>query len=154
VSVLFGSYDAQGDWVGIPGPRLKSGGDGPIAVSVAELDGSRLPDLAVFNGGSGTVTLLLAVGGGFFHDRDPRTFFNFGSTVVQPPTFVGEGGQGYVVTAEGDLVRFNLRDPAAGAAVVFSSPRVLAAQALSNGEVAAALADGSVSLLEPEGIGL
>lgn len=34
VSVIFGSYDASGDWVGIPGPRLKSGGDGPIAVIV------------------------------------------------------------------------------------------------------------------------
>ena len=34
VSVIFGSYDAKGDWVGIPGPRLKSGGDGPIAVIV------------------------------------------------------------------------------------------------------------------------
>ena len=29
VSVIFGSYNANGDWVGIPGPRLKSGGDGP-----------------------------------------------------------------------------------------------------------------------------
>ena len=38
VSVIFGSYDANGDWVGIPGPRLKSGGDGPIAVIVARSD--------------------------------------------------------------------------------------------------------------------
>ena len=58
VSVLFGSYDAQGDWVGIPGPRLKSGGDGPIASTVADLTGDGIPDLVVFNGGSGTVTLL------------------------------------------------------------------------------------------------
>ena len=36
VSVIFGSYDASGDWVGIPGPRLKSGGDGPIAVTVQQ----------------------------------------------------------------------------------------------------------------------
>ena len=38
VSVIFGSYNANGDWVGIPGPRLKSGGDGPIAVIVARSD--------------------------------------------------------------------------------------------------------------------
>ncbi len=37
VSVLFGSYNSQGDWVGEAGPRLKSGGDGPIAVSVQDL---------------------------------------------------------------------------------------------------------------------
>jgi hypothetical protein len=154
VSVLFGSYDAEGDWVGIPGPRLKSGGDGPIAVTVANLNGDNLPDLVVFNGGSGTVTLLPAVGDGFFNDQDPKTLFNLGSAVVQPPTFVGASGLGYVVTAEGDLVRFNLLDPSAGAAVVFSGQQVLAAQALSSGQVAVALADGDVSLLDPEGNGL
>ena len=41
VSVIFGSYNASGDWVGIPGPRLKSGGDGPIAVIVRDLDAQR-----------------------------------------------------------------------------------------------------------------
>ena len=43
VSVIFGSYDANGDWVGIPGPRLKSGGDGPIAVIVRDLNGDARP---------------------------------------------------------------------------------------------------------------
>ncbi len=151
VSVLFGSYDAAGDWVGTPGPRLKSGGDGPIAASIADLNGGGLPDLVVTNGGSGTVTLLPAVGGGFFDDQEPRTLFNLGSSVVQPPTFVGDTGVGYVVTTEGDLVRFNLSDPSAGAAVAFSGQQVLAAQALPNGQVVAALADGDVSLLGPEG---
>ena len=37
VSEIFGSYNASGDWVGTLGPRLKSGGDGPIAVIVARL---------------------------------------------------------------------------------------------------------------------
>ena len=73
VSVIFGSYNANGDWVGIPGPRLKSGGDGPIAVIVADLTGNSVPDLAVVNGGSGTVTLLPGVGGGFFDDQDPQS---------------------------------------------------------------------------------
>ncbi len=154
VSVLFGSYDAQGDWVGIPGPRLKSGGDGPIATTLANLDGAGSPDLVVFNGGSGTVTLLPAVGDGFFNDQDPKTLFNTGGAVVQPPTFVGDSGVGYVVTAGGDLVRFNLRDPSAGAVVAFSGGQVLAAQALSNGQVVVALADGDVSLLNPVGNGL
>ena len=43
VSVIFGSYNANGDWVGIPGPRLKSGGDGPIAVIVRDLTGELRP---------------------------------------------------------------------------------------------------------------
>ena len=71
--------------------------------------------------------------------------------MVQPPTFVGDSGVGYVVTAEGDLVRFNLQDPSAGAVVVFSGGQVLAAQALSSGQVVVALADGDVSLLDPVG---
>ena len=79
VSVIFGSYDASGDWVGIPGPRLKSGGDGPIAVIVRDLTGNGVPDLAVVNGGSGTVTLLPGVGRGFFDDQQPQTLFNLGS---------------------------------------------------------------------------
>ena len=44
--------------------------------------------------------------------------------MVQPPTFVGDSGVGYAVTADGDLVRFDLQDPAAGAVVVFSGPQV------------------------------
>ncbi len=43
VSVLFGSYNADGEWVGIPGPRLKSGGDGPIAVTVSDQNGDACP---------------------------------------------------------------------------------------------------------------
>jgi hypothetical protein len=154
VSVLFGSYDAQGDWVGTPGPRLKSGGDGPIAVAVQQPSGSRIPDLAVINGGSGTVTVLPGVGGGFFDDRDPKTIFNFGSALVQAPTFVGDSGLGYAVTAGGNLVRFNLNDPSAGAPVVFSSQQVLAAQALVTGQVIVALANGNVNILDPQGSGL
>ena len=154
VSVIFGSYNANGDWVGIPGPRLKSGGDGPIAVIVADLTDNSLPDLAVVNGGSGTVTLLPGVGGGFFDDQDPKVLFNLGSAVVQPPTFTGTSGVGYAVTAGGNLVRFDLDDPAAGASVVYSGQQVVAAQALASGQVVVALADGIVDVLVPQGNGL
>jgi hypothetical protein len=154
VSVLFGSYNAQGDWVGVPGPRLKSGGDGPIAVTVLNLGAGRNPDLAVFNGGSGTVTALPGVGQGFFDDQHPQTLFNLGSALVQPPTFVGTSGLGYVVTAGGNLVRFDLDHPAAGSSVVFSGQQVLAAQALPNGQVVVALVDGAVNVLSPKGSAL
>ena len=154
VSILFGSYTASGNWVGTPGPRLKSGGDGPIAVSVSVVDGDRFPDLVVFNGGSGTVTLLPGVGYGFFDDQDPRTLFNLGGAVIQAPTFTGGSGVGYVVTADGDLVRFDLNNPAAGARVVFSGQPIEAAQALPSGQVVVAFTSGAVSLLDPQGNGL
>ena len=154
VSVLFGSYNAQGDWVGLPGPRLKSGGDGPIAVTVLNRGAGRNPDLAVFNGGRGTVTLLPGVGQGFFDDQEPKTLFNLGSAVVQPPTFVGTSDLGYVVTAGGNLVKFDLDDPAAGSSVVFSGQKVVAAQALPGGQVVVALVDGSVNVLSQKGSGL
>jgi hypothetical protein len=154
VSVIFGSYDANGDWVGTPGPRLKSGGDGPLAVDVSDLGGKGLPDLVVTNGGSGTLTALPGVGRGFFDDQHPQALFNVGAAVVQAPTFVGDSGLGYLVTAGGDLVRFDLNNPAGGATGVFSGQDVQAAQAEASGLVVVALAGGAVEVLAPSGNGL
>ncbi len=67
---------------------------------------------------------------------------------------MSNSGLGYAVTAAGSLVRFDLSNPAGGAAVVFSGQQVLAAQALATGQVVAALANGDVSLLSPQGNGL
>jgi hypothetical protein len=153
VSVIFGSYNAAGDWVGIRGPRLTSGGDGPLAVTVQDNPGGN-PDLVVTNGDSGTITLLPGVGQGFFDDQNPVTLFDLGAAVVQAPTFVGNSGLGYEVTADGELVRFDLGDVAAGARVVFAGQDVVAARALSDGDVVVAIADGSVELLAPQGGGL
>ena len=68
---------------------------------------------------------------------------------MQAPTFTGDSGAGFAVTASGKLLRFDLDDPVAGAAVVFSSQRVLAAQALPDGKVVVAVGDGSVKILVP-----
>ena len=154
IAVIFGSYDSNGDWLGIAGPRLKSGGDGPIAVTVRELSGDSVSDLAIVNGGSGTVTFLRGVGRGFFDDQDPKTLFNLGSAVVQAPTFVGNSSLGYEVTASGDLVRFDLSDVAKGSSVVFSDQQLVAAQALPGGQVVVALSSGVVNILAPQGNGL
>jgi hypothetical protein len=154
VSVLFGFYGADGGWVGVPGPRLKSGGDGPIEVRVSDPDGNRVPDLAVVNGGSGTITLLPGVGRGFFDDQRPQTLFNLGDALLQPPTFSGDSTLGFAVTAGGDIVRFDLNDPADGAGIVYDGGQVVAAQALPDGQVVAALANGTVNLLVPRGNGL
>jgi hypothetical protein len=154
VSVIFGSYDASGDWVGVSGPRLKSGGDGPIAVRLRDLNGEGVADLAVTNGGSGTLTVLSGVGRGFFDDRSPETLLNLGSALVQPPTFPGDSSVGYAVTATGDLVRFDLSNPNVGANPVFSGRQLLAAQALPDGQVVVALAGGIMNILVPQGNGL
>ena len=151
VSVVFGSFDASGHWVGTPGPRLKSGGDGPIAVSALDLTGDGIPDLVVTNGGSGTITMLPGVGQGFFDDQRPRTLFDLGAAVVQTPTYVGTTGVGYAVTADGQLLRFDLGNLIGGATVAFSSRDVLAAQALATGQVVVAIADGTVDVLTPQG---
>ncbi len=58
------------------------------------------------------------------------------------------------MTAAGDLVRFDLNNPAGGATVVFSGQQVLAAQALASGQVVVALANGIVDILDPQGNGL
>jgi hypothetical protein len=73
VSVLFGALDAAGNWVATPGPRIRSGGSGPVAVSLFDANGDGIPDLVLTNGQSGTVTLLPGRGLGFFDDRTPRT---------------------------------------------------------------------------------
>jgi hypothetical protein len=154
VSIIFGSYDAHGNWVGTLGPRLKSGGDGPIATSVRNANRDGIPDLVVTNGGSGTITKLPGVGLGFFDDQHPQTLFNFGAALLQAPTFVGNTGLGYTVTTKGDVVRFNLDAVRGGSNVAFAGHNVLAAQALANGQVVVALAGGSVDLLSPQGTSL
>ena len=157
VSVLFGSYASDGTWIGNAGPRLHSGGAGPIAMAVRNLNADLIPDLAVTNGSSGTMTMLPGVGGGFFDDRQPQRLFNLGGAVDQPPTFqpnVGTGidtGIGFAVTTTGNLVRFDLSHLNIAARTVFTSSQLVAARALPNGQVVVANADGTVNLLSPQG---
>jgi hypothetical protein len=150
VSVIFGSHTDDGARLGTGGPRLKSGGAGPIAVTVRELTGDGIADLAVTNADSGTVTLLPGVGQGFFDDRQPAALLKLGGALDQPPTFCGTSNIGFAVTTAGDLIHFDLRNPALGASVVFATDRVVAARALPNGQVVVATMDGSVKVLRPE----
>jgi hypothetical protein len=70
------------------------------------------------------------------------------------PTYFGTSTAGVVVTATGHLLGFDLSDFAASVATVFAPPgQVAAAQALSDGDVVAALEGGAVVDLAPAGAG-
>ena len=152
VSILFGSYDSNGDWVATPGPRLSSGGSGPIAVAVVN-DPKSLGgfDLLVTNGQSGTMTVLPSVGQGFFNDQDPQVLsFPGNPTIVQ--TLAG----GFVVSGSGTIFHFDPSHFAAtvqpvfaslpGQQVTFIDTAVL--PGVADPALVAARSDGTLSLLE------
>ena len=151
VSVLFGSYTASGAWQGHAGPRLQSGGAGPIWVTARELTGDGILDLAVSNADSGTVTFLPGVGQGFFDDRNPGIAFDLGGTFNEPPTLVPGSFVGYAVRSAGDLVRFDLRQPAEGVQIIHAADDLVAARALSGDRVVVVTTDGRVQLLSQQG---
>jgi hypothetical protein len=145
VSVLFGSYDPSGNWVGTPGPRLKSAG-GPIAVNlVADSASPGGHDLAVTNQ-NGTINILPGRGQGFFDDRSPQAVA-LGSTLAQAPTFVPNSESGFAVTTAGALLGFNLADPTAPVSVV-TVAGVLTARAFSDNQVVEVTAAG-VEVVNP-----
>jgi hypothetical protein len=76
----------QGNFSFTQGPRLRSGGSGPVSTVVGHFTGSPYPDILVTNSGSNNVALLPGVGSGFFNDTNPRTF----AVGTDPgPLFVG-----------------------------------------------------------------
>jgi hypothetical protein len=72
VSVLFGQGKGAA-WTFVPGPRLSSGGTGPVSSVVRDVTGDGVPDIVVSNSQSNTLAVLPGVGGGFFNDQDPVT---------------------------------------------------------------------------------
>jgi hypothetical protein len=158
VAELFGSWDANGNWVATAGPRLKSGGSGPIATAVVTPQGGGQPELVVTNGQSGTLAVLPGVGKGFFNDQNPQILNIPGNPVLtQGPTSFGTSGAGLVVAATGQLIGFDVNNFAASVATLFTPPAgqgVQAAQALADGHVVAALDGGAVVDLAPAAGGL
>ena len=109
VSILFGSWDASGNWVGTLGPRLKSSGLGPVATTLRDMSGNGIPELVVTNGQSGTLAVLPGVGQGFFNDQNPQILKSPQSR-DRAPSIDNQTGEGVVATAGGQLVGFNLND--------------------------------------------
>ena len=151
VSVLFGHLDASGHWFATAGPRLSTGGSGPVATTLRDLNGDGIPDLVVTNGQSGTFSVLPGVGQGFFNDTAPRTLPVPGNPTLQPPEFFGNSDAGLVVTGDGRVMAFNLDNFAATIRTVVSGVPVAAVATLNDGGFVTADAAGSVNVLEPDG---
>jgi hypothetical protein len=155
IATLFGSWDPSGHWVGTPGPRLNSGGLGPVATTLRDMNGDGIPDLVVTNGQSGNLTVLPGRGNGFFDDRPQsvQTLDFPGNPVIGAPTFVGASSVGVVPTADGRLMGFDLNNFAATVSPVFIPPvgeGVNAVQALADGNLVAALDGGTVAELHAD----
>ncbi len=157
VAVLFGSLDKDGHWAATAGPRLASGGQGPVATTLRDLTGDGVPDLVVTNGQGGTFAVLPGVGQGFFNDTSPQVLNVPGNPLLQAPSYFGSSGRGVAVTGDGRLIGFDLDNFAASVRTLFAPPDgagVDAAEALADGHVVAALATGAVVELAPSGGGL
>lgn len=143
ISVIFGGV-VNGAWVGRAGPRLSSGGTGPISAVLEPVNGSSVPALVVTNAGSGTITALPGigrggVGTGFFKDNGPIT-------LTVPATPIGPLTRDYLPTAQG-IYRF---DPTAlSVTQVYASTTLAAISVAQNGQVVAGFAGGSLGLLQP-----
>jgi hypothetical protein len=87
VSILLNTSQRGGTISFNAGPRLNSGGIGPVSTVVGNFTpGSANQDILVTNSGSNNVALLPGVGGGFFNDTNPQTF----AVGTNPgPLFVG-----------------------------------------------------------------
>jgi hypothetical protein len=165
VSIVFGSWNASGNWVGEAGPLLNSGGSGPIAAhaffpnsgvlpdSVVANAQSVLPDLVVANGQSGTFAVLPGVGQGFFNDQNPQIINLPGNPVItQGPSLFGSTDSGVLLTATSQLIGFNFDDLSDSIETDFTPPsgeQIVADQALANGQVVALLSSGAVEGLAP-----
>ena len=80
------SCSTRGTSASHPGPRLDSGGIGPVSTVVGNFTGGTTQDLLVTNSGSNNVTLLQGVGGGFFK---PATASPFSVGIDPVQSFVG-----------------------------------------------------------------
>jgi hypothetical protein len=73
VSILLNQSQIGGTISFSAGPRLNSGGSGPVSTVVNNFTGGAFPDLLVTNSQSNDVALLKGVGQGFFNDQNPPT---------------------------------------------------------------------------------
>jgi subtilisin-like proprotein convertase family protein len=156
VSVLLGGRDAAGNWTFQAGPRLGTGGSGPNAVTIRDMNGDGVPDLLVTNGQDGTLATIPGIGSngvgtGFFDDTRITTRPIAPGPVSQTETV--SSTLGFALTPQGSIYRF---DPSGGSGGLAFTPApgravdALRAVTLPGGAdplLFTANSDGSVSLL-------
>ena len=119
VSILLNTSQKGGPISFAAGPRLNSGGSGPVATVVGHFTAGPNPDLLVTNSLSNDVVLLPGVGQGFFNDQNP-TVYSVGSD--PGPTFVGNfNGQPDLVTVNAGSNDLTLISDFTGASPVTST---------------------------------
>ena len=115
--VLFGS-GAGAAWKLEPGPRLPSGGRGPVGITVRDQTGDGIPDLVVANKRGNTLSTLAGVGGGLFQTRSPavRVFPGLSAADAPvPPAIDPATGIGFAVGAGNQVLTFGLNSPTGAA---------------------------------------
>lgn len=112
VAVLLGQGQGA-DWTFKPGPRLQAG-TGPVATAVLDLTGPRgapdgIPDILVSNSQANTLSLVPAVGGGFFDDvrtLTRSTGLTPGAIIPLPGPGGGSSGVGVVNGGSNSITMF------------------------------------------------
>jgi hypothetical protein len=108
VTVLLGNRANEGGttkpWFQL-GPRLNSGGTGPVSTLVKDVTGPKgvsdgIPDIVVTNSTSNNLAVLPGVGQGFFNDRQP-TITPLPPTLPNPGAMAALPGPGAVVVNPG-----------------------------------------------------
>ncbi len=149
VAILLGAIDAQTSlWTLSPGPRLASGGDGPLAVAVRETGSAHGPDLVVTNG-DGKVVIMPGIGSdgmgtGFFRDGNPKAF-DAGESVAR--SVATADGRIFLLGTNGSVQAL---DPQAETFTPLSATGVEMLEPVGN-LLVAGLSDGRVELLGQDG---
>ncbi|MCE9530188.1 MAG: VCBS repeat-containing protein [Planctomycetes bacterium] len=143
VSILLGEIDpATGLWTATAGPRISSGGAGPVAVVAGDFTNNGVPDLRVTNS-NGQIATIAGIGSagtgtGFFNDTAP-SISSLG-TGIRQAAFDPATGQQLVVTTTGGIIAVNgpqftpIRPDGSGVTALAFAGNTLAA-ATSNGSV-------------------
>ena len=138
VSILFGSVK-DGIWHGTPGPRLESGGSGPLGAEVVQVAGQSQPSLVITNSDS-TVSVLPGVGQGLFDDQQGSI-----GNITVPGKPIGPIVAGFLPTTRG-IFRINV--DTLSVKLVFPSDNLSAMNVADDGKVVVAgFENGELELL-------
>jgi hypothetical protein len=149
VSILLGALDRKGHWVALPGPRLQSGGAGPVATTLLDVNNDGIPDLMVTNSQSNTLAILPGRGLGFFDDRSPQVI-SVPANVGPPMPTVDPAGRSPLIPTPGGIFPLPLPGGTTLPPPVFTplpGQRIAAVGAEPNGDLVVAFEGGTAEVL-------